>query len=70
MLGRLFEDMKTWSNGKLALVMGVSACWMHPFWVYAFSTKVGASRARTHASLPPPPAEPKGPPDLTPPDPT
>lgn len=24
MLGRLFEDMKTWSNGKLALVMGVT----------------------------------------------
>ena len=28
-----------WVALLLALLMAVSACWMHPFWVYAFSTK-------------------------------
>ena len=44
----------------LALLMAASACWKHPFWVYAFSTKVGASRRGPHGSTPPHPPNPMG----------
>ena len=28
-----------WVALLLAVLMAISACWMHPFWIYAFSTK-------------------------------